>query len=248
MPRLVAAFLIITLSSIGAAGHERLRRRVPDPARRVPLESALAAFAATGVILSAVYMLWMFQRVNYGPVTNEKNRTLPDLDAARVGDDRARSIAMAIVMGVAAERVPAADGAVGRAHRRAGHGRAAGARRQAPRRRSRARRSRPPLAAATQAAPACAGPRSVRPAMTDFARLSSRWSASSLAAIAAMLAEAFRQPGERCRSRPRRSSACSAPPSRRSCCGTRDAQQLRRRPRRQLRALRQPRCSASSAS
>ena len=44
-----------------------------------------AAFAATGVILSAVYMLWMFQRVNYGPVTNEKNRRLPDLDAARMG-------------------------------------------------------------------------------------------------------------------------------------------------------------------
>ena len=40
MPRLVAAFLIITLSSIGAARPERLRRRVPDPARRVPLEPA----------------------------------------------------------------------------------------------------------------------------------------------------------------------------------------------------------------
>jgi NADH-quinone oxidoreductase subunit M len=39
----------------------------------------LAAFAATGVLLSAVYMLWMFQRVNYGPVTNEKNAALPDL-------------------------------------------------------------------------------------------------------------------------------------------------------------------------
>ncbi len=26
------------------------------------------AIAASGVVLSAVYMLWMFQRVNYGPV------------------------------------------------------------------------------------------------------------------------------------------------------------------------------------
>ena len=41
--------------------------------------AARPSFAATGVILSAVYMLWMFQRVNYGAVTNEKNRTLPDL-------------------------------------------------------------------------------------------------------------------------------------------------------------------------
>ena len=31
------------------------------------------------MILSAVYMLWMFQRVNYGPVTNDKNRGLRDL-------------------------------------------------------------------------------------------------------------------------------------------------------------------------
>jgi NADH-quinone oxidoreductase subunit M len=38
----------------------------------------LAAFAATGVILSATYMLWMFQRVNYGTVS-EKNAALPDL-------------------------------------------------------------------------------------------------------------------------------------------------------------------------
>jgi NADH-quinone oxidoreductase subunit M len=38
----------------------------------------LAAFAATGVVLSATYMLWMFQRVNYGPVS-EKNAGLADL-------------------------------------------------------------------------------------------------------------------------------------------------------------------------
>ena len=31
------------------------------------------------VILSAVYMLWMFQRVYYGEVTHEENATLRDL-------------------------------------------------------------------------------------------------------------------------------------------------------------------------
>jgi NADH-quinone oxidoreductase subunit M len=46
------------------------------------VESALAAFAATGVILSATYMLWMFQRVNYGEVTNEKNAALPTCSRA----------------------------------------------------------------------------------------------------------------------------------------------------------------------
>ena len=34
-------------------------------------------------------MLWMFQRVNYGPVTNEKNANLPDLTLAGVDGDRA---------------------------------------------------------------------------------------------------------------------------------------------------------------
>jgi NADH-quinone oxidoreductase subunit M len=37
-----------------------------------------AAFAAAGVVLAAVYLLWMYQRVFYGDITNEKNRTLPD--------------------------------------------------------------------------------------------------------------------------------------------------------------------------
>lgn len=37
------------------------------------------AIAATGMILSAVYMLWWFQRLMLGPVNNEKNRHLADL-------------------------------------------------------------------------------------------------------------------------------------------------------------------------
>lgn len=37
------------------------------------------ALAATGMVLSAVYMLWWFQRLMLGPVTKEANRRLPDL-------------------------------------------------------------------------------------------------------------------------------------------------------------------------
>jgi NADH-quinone oxidoreductase subunit M len=40
-----------------------------------------AAMAAVGVVLAAVYLLWMYQRVFLGEVTNEKNRNLPDCDA-----------------------------------------------------------------------------------------------------------------------------------------------------------------------
>ena len=42
-------------------------------------------FAATGVIWAAVYMLWMLQRVVFGPVTNPENAELRDLNARELG-------------------------------------------------------------------------------------------------------------------------------------------------------------------
>jgi len=36
--------------------------------------------ATTGVVLSAVYLLWMYQRVLLGPITKEENKTIPDLN------------------------------------------------------------------------------------------------------------------------------------------------------------------------
>jgi NADH-quinone oxidoreductase subunit M len=84
-PRLVAAFLLITLASVALPGLNGFvgeflillgsYHGLFDPAN-APIYTAIAA---TGVILSAVYMLWMFQRVNYGPITNDKNRGLRDL-------------------------------------------------------------------------------------------------------------------------------------------------------------------------
>ena len=45
---------------------QRLRRRVPDPARLVPHRRWWAVVAATGVILAALYLLWAYQRVFHG--------------------------------------------------------------------------------------------------------------------------------------------------------------------------------------
>jgi NADH-quinone oxidoreductase subunit M len=46
----------------------------------------IAAMAAgTGVIFAAVYLLWMAQRVFFGTVTNEKNKTLADLSWREIG-------------------------------------------------------------------------------------------------------------------------------------------------------------------
>jgi NADH-quinone oxidoreductase subunit M len=38
------------------------------------------ATAATGVILGAIYMLWMFRRVILGPLSNPANENLQDLN------------------------------------------------------------------------------------------------------------------------------------------------------------------------
>ena len=41
--------------------------------------------AGTGVIFAAVYLLWMIQRVFFGKVTNDKNRSLTDLSWREIG-------------------------------------------------------------------------------------------------------------------------------------------------------------------
>jgi NADH-quinone oxidoreductase subunit M len=98
-PHLVAAFLIVTLSSIGLPGLNGFVGEFLILLGAFRANGTMAAFAATGVILSAAYMLWMFQRVNYGPVTNEKNAALPDLQP-REWLVIAPIIALAVVMGV----------------------------------------------------------------------------------------------------------------------------------------------------
>jgi NADH-quinone oxidoreductase subunit M len=79
MPRLTAAFLIITLASIGLPGLNGFVGEFLIMLGAFRWDARYVVGAGLGVILSAVYMLWMFQRVYYGPVTHEENATLPDL-------------------------------------------------------------------------------------------------------------------------------------------------------------------------
>ncbi len=99
VPRFVAVFMVVTLSSIALPGLNGFVGEfyiLLGAFQRFP---RFTVFAATGVILSAVYMLWMFQRVNYGTVTNEKNRAMPDL-TTREWSLMIPTIAMAVFMGV----------------------------------------------------------------------------------------------------------------------------------------------------
>ena len=43
-----------------------------------------AAVAASGIVLGAAYMLWLYQRTMFGPVDNPKNEQLADLSMREV--------------------------------------------------------------------------------------------------------------------------------------------------------------------
>jgi len=80
MPIYAAMFLFVTLSSIGLPGMNGFVGEFLVLLGTFGVSPAHAAFAATGVILSAVYMLWMFQRVVWGEVANPANATLLDIN------------------------------------------------------------------------------------------------------------------------------------------------------------------------
>jgi NADH-quinone oxidoreductase subunit M len=84
LPVYATIFLIVTLSSIGLPGTNGFVGEFLILLGAFKTTRVLTVFAASGVILAAVYMLWMFQRVMFGKVTNEKNLRLRDLNGREV--------------------------------------------------------------------------------------------------------------------------------------------------------------------
>jgi NADH-quinone oxidoreductase subunit M len=87
MPVYAAVFILITMSSIGVPGTNgfvgefmvvmgTFTSRVLGPKHSV----SQGVGAAFGVVLAAVYMLSVAQKMFFGPLTNEKNRGLNDLN------------------------------------------------------------------------------------------------------------------------------------------------------------------------
>ncbi len=103
MPKLTAVMLIITLSSIGLPGMNGFIGEFLIMLGAFKWDPRFVVVAALGVILSAVYMLWMFQRVFLGKVTNDHNKGLPDLsfrEWAIIGPLAAASIGMGVMPNV----------------------------------------------------------------------------------------------------------------------------------------------------
>src|SRR5690242_18746230 len=78
MPRLSAFFLFVALSSLGLPMLNGFVGEYLILLGTYQVRWTWAAWAATGVILSACYLLWSYQRVFFGEVTVEKNRGLAD--------------------------------------------------------------------------------------------------------------------------------------------------------------------------
>jgi NADH-quinone oxidoreductase subunit M len=79
MPRLAAFFMIVTLSSIALPGTNGFVGEFLILLGAFRSNVLYGVIATSGVILGAVYMLWMFQRVMFGKITREENSRLPDL-------------------------------------------------------------------------------------------------------------------------------------------------------------------------
>jgi NADH-quinone oxidoreductase subunit M len=80
MPNFAAIYLIISLSSLGMPllngfiGEFAILRGVFE------VDKTWAAWAAAGIVLGAAYLLWLYQRVMFGPVTQPENKSLQDLN------------------------------------------------------------------------------------------------------------------------------------------------------------------------
>jgi len=80
MPLYATFFLIITLSSIGLPTLNGFIGEFLILIGAFNHSWVWALFAASGIVLGAAYMLWMYQRVFFGELTNDKNKELADLN------------------------------------------------------------------------------------------------------------------------------------------------------------------------
>ena len=78
MPQLAAFFLFIALASAGLPMLNGFVGEFLILLGTYALHAGWASWAAIGVILSACYLLWSYQRVFFGEITVDKNKTLPD--------------------------------------------------------------------------------------------------------------------------------------------------------------------------
>jgi NADH-quinone oxidoreductase subunit M len=79
MPIYTGVFLLVTLASIGLPGLNGFVGEFLILAGAWSVYPIAVALGGLGIILGAVYMLWMVERVFWGPLDNPKNEGLADI-------------------------------------------------------------------------------------------------------------------------------------------------------------------------
>jgi NADH-quinone oxidoreductase subunit M len=80
MPVYATIFLVITMSSIGLPLLNGFIGEFSILAGAFQRTWVWGMWGSTGIVLGAAYMLWLFQRLMFGQVTNPKNQNLKDLN------------------------------------------------------------------------------------------------------------------------------------------------------------------------
>ncbi len=80
MPKYAVFFMIFTLASIGLPGTSGFVGEFLTILGAFKFNTYLAFFTATGIVFSAVYMLYLYKRIIFGVQLNEKLNNILDLD------------------------------------------------------------------------------------------------------------------------------------------------------------------------
>jgi NADH-quinone oxidoreductase subunit M len=99
MPVYATFFLLAVLSSVGLPLMNGFVGEFLVLNGAFQYKPICGILAASGVIWGAGYLLWMYQKVFYGPMTNDKNKSLPDIDT-RERISLVPLAVMALIMGV----------------------------------------------------------------------------------------------------------------------------------------------------
>jgi NADH-quinone oxidoreductase subunit M len=81
IPLFSVIFMVVMFASIGLPGLNGFVGEFLILLGAFQVTPGWTALAATGVILGAIYMLWMYRRVVFGPLTDPSNEKLHDLNA-----------------------------------------------------------------------------------------------------------------------------------------------------------------------
>jgi len=85
MPMYATLFLIAALSSMGLPALNGFIGEFTILLGAANRSIVWASFAAVGIVLGAAYLLWLYQRVFWGPLDNPANKNVPDVNRRELG-------------------------------------------------------------------------------------------------------------------------------------------------------------------